>query len=106
MVCVVSSKIRAEASSYPPDGLCDLLFFESFYKDKRNILAEGFRRLQPNALFFLDQAQIARRTKYGACFAFPTNGSAADFMTLQFDVGNSCDHAVQHSPVWIPQLEP
>ncbi|KAL1466574.1 hypothetical protein MTO96_042635 [Rhipicephalus appendiculatus] len=87
MVCTVSNLMRADRSAFPPDGICDLLYFDSFYKDNKNVLADGFRKLEANARFFLRQAQAARRTKYGASLAFTNNASAADMMTRQFDQG-------------------
>ncbi|KAL1437691.1 hypothetical protein MTO96_048719 [Rhipicephalus appendiculatus] len=76
--------MRPENSSLPPDGICDLLFFDSFYKDNKNILAKTFRKLELNTRFFLRQARKARRTKYGASFAFTNNVSATDLMTQAF----------------------
>ncbi|KAL1437679.1 hypothetical protein MTO96_048707 [Rhipicephalus appendiculatus] len=79
--------MRTHKSAFPPDGICDLLYFDSFYKDNKNVLADGFRKLEANARFFLSKAQGARRTKYGASFAFTNNASAAAMMTRQFDQG-------------------
>ncbi|KAH7939723.1 hypothetical protein HPB52_016463 [Rhipicephalus sanguineus] len=88
VVCTVSNLIRAESSALPPDGVCDLLFFDSFYKDNKNILADGYRKLEPNARFFLDWARRAHSgTKYGASFAFTNTVTPSDLMTKGFNQG-------------------
>ncbi|KAL3210454.1 hypothetical protein MRX96_008699 [Rhipicephalus microplus] len=71
-------------SSLPPDGLCDLVFFDSFYQDNKNILANGFRRLEASARFFMRQARRARKMKYGASFAFTGISGAVQFNIHHF----------------------
>ncbi|KAH6923812.1 hypothetical protein HPB50_007497 [Hyalomma asiaticum] len=70
LVCTVSNLMSPNKSSLPPDGVCDLLFFESFYKDDKNILSGGYTALEQNARFFVDQAASAKKTEYGASFMF------------------------------------
>ncbi|KAL1437678.1 hypothetical protein MTO96_048706 [Rhipicephalus appendiculatus] len=71
VVCTVSNLMRADRSAFPPDGICDLLYFDSFYKDNKNVLADGFRRLE---------------AAYLTCGDL-NNASAAAMMTRQFDRG-------------------
>ncbi|XP_065302959.1 uncharacterized protein [Dermacentor albipictus] len=77
--------LRPEASALPPDGLCDVLFYESFYKDDMNILGDGYANLEPSARHFVDQAYHAQKTLYGASFAFTRTYSTPDLlMTREF----------------------
>ncbi|XP_065295861.1 uncharacterized protein [Dermacentor albipictus] len=76
--------LRPETSVLPPDGLCDLLFYESFYKDNMNILADGYDNLEPSARHFVDQAYHANKTLYGASFMFRRLYSTEDFLTQEF----------------------
>ncbi|XP_070385042.1 uncharacterized protein [Dermacentor albipictus] len=85
LVCTVSNMLRPEASALPPDGLCDVLFYESFYKDDMNILGDGYANLEPSSRHFVDQAYHAQKTLYGASFAFTRTYSTPDFfMTQEF----------------------
>ncbi|XP_054921143.1 uncharacterized protein [Dermacentor andersoni] len=76
--------LRPETSALPPDGLCDLLFYESFYKDDMNILADGYANLEPSARHFVDQAYHANKTLYGASFASTRPHSTPDLLTQEF----------------------
>ncbi|KAH6923813.1 hypothetical protein HPB50_007498 [Hyalomma asiaticum] len=87
LVCTVSNLMPPKVSALPPDGVCDLLFFESFYKGDKNIVADGYGALEQNALFFVNQAPSGKRTEYGASFMFTNTISTADFMSAKFYSG-------------------
>ncbi|KAH7933667.1 hypothetical protein HPB49_015477 [Dermacentor silvarum] len=84
VVCTVSNLVPPSTSALPPDGACDLLFFESFYKDDKNNLAGGYGSLELNARVFLEQAAKANKTQYGASFAFTQMTWKTDFITKNF----------------------
>ncbi|XP_065295865.1 uncharacterized protein [Dermacentor albipictus] len=84
VVCTVSNLMPPETSALPPDGACDLLFFESFYKDNKNNLSGGYNAIEPNARVFLEQARNSKMTQYGASFAPTKTFSSAEFTTSNF----------------------
>ncbi|KAL3210452.1 hypothetical protein MRX96_008697 [Rhipicephalus microplus] len=84
VVCTVSNQVHPGKSAYPADGVCDLLFFDSFYKDNKNVLANGYNSLLSNAVYFLMHASTARKTQWGISLAFTNTTSKADFLTEKF----------------------
>ncbi|XP_075529960.1 uncharacterized protein LOC142563290 [Dermacentor variabilis] len=64
LVCAVSNEF-SESDNLPPDGLCDLLFFDSLYRDGRNLVGGpyegGFER-------FLKLGRQMRATGVGVSF--------------------------------------
>ncbi|KAL1487341.1 hypothetical protein MTO96_031017, partial [Rhipicephalus appendiculatus] len=87
VVCTVSNQVRPEKSAYPVDGVCDLLFFDSFYKDNKNVLANSIGKFEANARSFLYHASLARATESGISLAFTNTTSKADFLTEKFYEG-------------------
>ncbi|KAL1437693.1 hypothetical protein MTO96_048721 [Rhipicephalus appendiculatus] len=79
------SPIRSarQRSAYPDDGVCDLLFFDSFYKDNKNVLVDA-STYEPSAIFFASRAPSLRRTQCGISLAFTNTTSKTDFMTEEF----------------------
>ncbi|XP_077489261.1 uncharacterized protein LOC144100098 [Amblyomma americanum] len=68
MVCTIGSKLSSGAM-LPDDGLCDYIFYDSIYKNRRNLL------LDPNNFgndlrIFLDSYNTYRTTAFGIAFAF------------------------------------
>ncbi|XP_049511423.1 uncharacterized protein LOC119464024 [Dermacentor silvarum] len=65
LVCAVSNAFGGESNDLPPDGLCDLLFFDSLYRDGRNLMGapyeDGFKR-------FLELGRQKRATGIGVSF--------------------------------------
>ncbi|KAL1467545.1 hypothetical protein MTO96_042098 [Rhipicephalus appendiculatus] len=68
-LCTVSHKVRAGVSAIPPDGMCDLLYYDSFFTEEANNLTNGYRNLSPGTQFFLDRASLFGKTEFGASFA-------------------------------------
>ncbi|XP_065308223.1 uncharacterized protein [Dermacentor albipictus] len=84
VVCTVSNLMPPETSALPLDGACDLLFFESFYKENKNNLSGGYGAIELNARVFLEQARNVNKTQYGISFALTKTLSSADFTTSNF----------------------
>ncbi|KAK8756513.1 hypothetical protein V5799_000784 [Amblyomma americanum] len=54
---------------FPPDGLCDLIFFDSAYKGYKNVpLMQG--SFEDNIKVFLSAAQGYQNTEFGVAFAY------------------------------------
>ncbi|XP_077490075.1 uncharacterized protein LOC144100989 [Amblyomma americanum] len=68
MVCTMGSKLNSGAM-LPDDGLCEYIFYDSMYKDGRNLLLNpaGFKK---DLLVFLDAYNTFKTTAFGIGFAF------------------------------------
>ncbi|KAH6924917.1 hypothetical protein HPB50_026422 [Hyalomma asiaticum] len=67
LVCVVHEDFNRTSLAFPPDGLCDLTFFDSLLTQGGNTLAPPY---QENFQFFLDTARQHGSTEYGVGFDY------------------------------------
>ncbi|XP_037568163.1 uncharacterized protein LOC119449040 [Dermacentor silvarum] len=68
MLCTMSDRITSSLQ-FPPDALCDYIFFDSLYKGGRNLLTDA--ATYSNSLgTFLIEHRAYRRTTLGVGFAF------------------------------------
>ncbi|KAL3179588.1 hypothetical protein MRX96_037971 [Rhipicephalus microplus] len=74
LVCVVHEDFNRTSLAFPPDGLCDLMFFDSLLTKGGNRLAPPY---QENFQYFLDTAQQHSSTEYGVGFDYSSIINAA-----------------------------
>ncbi|XP_077491616.1 uncharacterized protein LOC144102177 [Amblyomma americanum] len=68
LVCTMGSKISTGAM-FPDDGLCDYIFYDSIYKNRRNLLLNP-RKFGNDLRIFLDSYSKYKITAFGLGFAF------------------------------------
>ncbi|XP_070390209.1 uncharacterized protein [Dermacentor albipictus] len=80
LLCTFGKKTGG-STVYPPDGLCDYIFFDSMYKNNRNPLVGG--QWDYDVFSILSRAQKADRTmsQYGAGFAFEHRNKLIQHLT-------------------------
>ncbi|KAL1437443.1 hypothetical protein MTO96_048931 [Rhipicephalus appendiculatus] len=74
LICVVHEDFNRTSLAFPPDGLCDLMFFDSLLTQGGNRLAPPY---QENFQYFLDTAQQHNSTEYGVGFDYGSIINAA-----------------------------
>ncbi|XP_075559427.1 uncharacterized protein LOC142590916 [Dermacentor variabilis] len=70
------------ALHFPPDALCDYIFFESLYKGGRNLLTDKATYTSSLYTFLLDHRPY-RRTSLGVGFAFDYLATAEDALKVR-----------------------
>ncbi|KAH7981055.1 hypothetical protein HPB49_021138 [Dermacentor silvarum] len=98
LVCTIGRRLNS-TQMFPPDGLCEYIFFDSLYKLGRNSFAEP-SLFEPNLLIFIDTAPLYQITAFGIGITFDAvyhlefflNRSAPDFKPLQPFWANSIYH--------------
>ncbi|XP_070379074.1 uncharacterized protein [Dermacentor albipictus] len=68
--------------AFPPDALCDFLFFDSLYKEGHNLLPDK-ATYSTDLLFFLYDHRSYRRTTLGVGFAFDHLATAENALKVQ-----------------------
>ncbi|XP_070380534.1 uncharacterized protein [Dermacentor albipictus] len=98
LVCTVGWKLNS-TRMFPPDGLCEYIFFDSLYKRGRNsiVAPEGF---DPDLRTFIDVAPLHKITAFGVGITFDSvhhlefllNRSDASFKPMEIFWANSIYH--------------
>ncbi|XP_049523126.1 uncharacterized protein LOC125945422 [Dermacentor silvarum] len=68
LVCTIGRRLNS-TQMFPPDGLCEYIFFDSLYKLGRNSFAEP-SLFEPNLLIFIDTAPQYQITAFGIGITF------------------------------------
>ncbi|XP_070380533.1 uncharacterized protein [Dermacentor albipictus] len=86
LVCTVGWKLNS-TRMFPPDGLCEYIFFDSLYKRGRNsiVAPEGF---DPDLRTFIDVAPLHKITAFGVGITFDD----ASFKPMEIFWANSIYH--------------
>ncbi|KAH6924922.1 hypothetical protein HPB50_026427 [Hyalomma asiaticum] len=98
LLCTLSNRVRAEDSAYPPDGTCDLLFYDSFFMDGKNDLTKGNDSLDPGARHFVKRASLSWNTAFGISFAPPTAALQKHYRSSEFysEISNLWTKRIRH----------
>ncbi|XP_049523037.1 uncharacterized protein LOC125945309 [Dermacentor silvarum] len=98
LVCTMGRSLNS-TRMFPPDGLCEYIFFDSLEKDGRNSLAAP-NLFDANLLIFIDAAQLYKITAFGIGISYDAayhlelflNRSAMGFKPLEPFWANSIYH--------------
>ncbi|KAH7948643.1 hypothetical protein HPB51_028428 [Rhipicephalus microplus] len=98
MVCVVSSKIRAEVSSYPPDGLCG---YSSLSPSTKTNVTSWLKASETSAERTLlpGSGADSKEDEVRRLFRLSDQRLSSRLHDAAVRRGNSYGHAVQHAPV-------
>ncbi|XP_070380531.1 uncharacterized protein [Dermacentor albipictus] len=98
LVCTVGRRLNS-TRMFPPDGLCEYIFFDSLYKQGRNsiVAPEGF---DTNLRTFIDVAPLHEITAFGVGITFDSvhhlelllNSSAPSFKPMEIFWDNAIYH--------------
>ncbi|XP_075559377.1 uncharacterized protein LOC142590864 [Dermacentor variabilis] len=98
LVCTMGRRLNS-TQMFPPDGLCEYMFFDSLYKQGRNSIASP-NLFDPDLLTFIDVAPLHKITAFGIGITFDAvyhlelllNKSAASFKPMEPFWANSIYH--------------
>lgn len=112
LICTFGTKLNP-TTVFPPDGLCDFIFFDSLYQNGTNKL-DGDS--SPNFMYFMEKAMEHNETTFGVGLDFESYADIEEFLnsdqaspTLQQLVRGGIHHyGVINTPVtplWTTEVE-
>ncbi|KAL1475576.1 hypothetical protein MTO96_019506 [Rhipicephalus appendiculatus] len=84
-VCTVSQPVRGGTHYLPPDGMCDVIFYDSLYKNGKSKLLDGVRKMEQDARYFIQEAYKYYKTKFGISFAAEPALLSKDYKSHRFN---------------------
>lgn len=96
MVCTVTEDGLGLSTGGPPDGICDVIFFDSFYKDGKNKVVEP---IPSNVIKFRDMALDRhgyQKTQFGASFSVSGGLLEQDYLSPRFNTSVQLELSVNN----------